>query len=75
MGEDMKVPSSGYDIAKVLRRMVNECEYKTPSGATNCRYCDCDMDHEGTHENMHAARCVVREAQAVLRYIEPEVQA
>lgn len=59
------------DLSSVLQRMVDECEYTMPSGAKNCRYCDCNMDHEGTYENMHTARCVVRDAQAVLRYTKP----
>jgi len=53
-------------LLMLLHRFVDHCEYKTPAGATNCRHCDNNMDHEGTYKNMHAEDCIIRTAQGVL---------
>jgi len=52
-----------------LSVLVDRCEYTTPAGSKNCRYCDNNMDHEGTYENMHDAVCPIRDAQLVLREV------
>lgn len=53
------------------RALVAAHEYKTPAGTTNCRYCDNNMDHEGTYADMHAEDCPVRAAKAALTGITP----
>lgn len=53
-------------LVAALHRAVEECEYKTPAGTTNCRYCDNNMDHRGTGEDMHEKGCVIVQARQAL---------
>jgi hypothetical protein len=47
---------------KNLKRLTDAHIYTTPAGTTNCRYCDNNMDHEGTYQNMHADDCPIKAA-------------
>jgi len=52
--------------AEALEILLKSITYVTPSGNENCRFCDNNMDHEGTYEDMHADDCFVHIARAAL---------
>jgi hypothetical protein len=54
------------ELRDCLIWMVNHIEYKTPHGANNCRYCDNNMDHEGTYREMHAKDCPIHAARLAI---------
>lgn len=52
---------------KVIQKVIDNITYETPVGTTNCRFCDNNMDDEGTYQDMHAPDCIIHELLAVLR--------
>ena len=57
-------------LYEALAAVVDDCTYETADGASNCRFCDNLMDHEGTHRDMHDADCLVHKARAALSAAE-----
>ena len=55
------------ELVEALKQAESGHEYTTPAGATNCKFCDNCMDHEGTFEDMHADDCVIKGIRAVLK--------
>lgn len=49
-----------------IRSVLADITYETPAGTTNCRFCDHNMDHDGTHLDQHDKACVVHDLRAVL---------
>ena len=49
-----------------LQIALNSSEYTRDDGGTNCRFCDEDMDHEGTFKDMHNKDCIVHRFRAAL---------
>lgn len=71
--ERMRKAADALDaMEQALRNAVANITYDTPAGTTNCRFCDCNMDHEGTHKNMHADDCEVRDISAALAKLEAD---
>ena len=62
-------------MTKALKGVLDEHTYEAPAGNTNCRFCDNDMDHEGTFEDMHEPDCIihfVRSAVAISKALPSE---
>lgn len=51
---------------KALNAVMANITYTTPAGNTNCRFCDNDMDHQGTHRDMHDKGCVAHQVTAAI---------
>ena len=69
--EATRPQSQGSDEAvKALEKIIKSSTYLTALGNTNCRFCDNDMDHQGTYENMHEADCEILTATKALAQIK-----
>ena len=53
-------------MREALQIALNSSEYTRDDGGTNCRFCDEDMDHEGTFKDMHNKDCIVHRFRAAL---------
>ena len=63
--------SQGSDEAvKALEKIIKSSTYLSAVGNTNCRFCDNDMDHQGTYENMHEADCEILTATKALAQLK-----
>lgn len=62
-------------ITKAMKGVLAEHKYVAPAGNTNCRFCDNDMDHEGSFVDMHEPDCIihsVRDAIALSKALPSE---
>lgn len=50
---------------------VEQCQYRTPAGSMNCRYCDKWMDHLGTYREKHEKDCPIVALRAALAEVRP----
>ena len=50
-----------------LQAVLDGIVYETPAGTENCRFCDQNMDHEGTYAEMHDSKCIVHQIRAALK--------
>lgn len=53
-------------LTKALKGVLDEHTYEAPAGNTNCRFCDNDMDHEGTFEDMHDPDCIIHSVRSAV---------
>ena len=51
--------SAAPDMFEALGAVLANHAYFAPAGNKNCRFCDNDLDHEGTFRDMHSPDCVV----------------
>lgn len=64
---DIKAIMDAYnDMLMALRAVNGDHTYITPGGHENCRFCDNNMDHEGTYLDMHSSDCVIHKVRAAL---------
>lgn len=54
------------ELLEALKNMVVGVTYKLGDGGENCRFCDANMDDEGTGLDMHDDDCVVHVARAAI---------
>lgn len=58
------------ELLAALRAIVSNSTYETPGGYENCRFCDNNMDHEGTFKDMHDPDCEIRKAKIAIAKAE-----
>jgi hypothetical protein len=56
---DAHLISAAPEMYEALGAVLANHAYFAPAGNKNCRFCDNDLDHEGTFRDMHAPDCVV----------------
>lgn len=65
--ELMNKGNSHEALLEALGGLVENATYLTPvTEKENCRYCDEDMDHEGTFRDMHDTNCPIKAATTAL---------
>lgn len=62
------------EMRSALRLVVKNHTYQAPAGNTNCRFCDNDMDDEGTSEDMHDEDCVIHAVRKALKSAKAALQ-
>lgn len=54
------------ELVAALESILANITYEHGGGRENCRFCDADMDHEGTFADMHTKDCEVHKIRAAL---------
>lgn len=58
------------EMLAALKAIEADHTYETPSGYINCRFCDCNTDHEGTFRDTHDEDCLIRTVRAAIAKAE-----
>lgn len=69
--EDLaRLVAAAPDMLKALKGVHADHTYETASGYINCRFCDCNTDHEGTFRDTHDEDCLIRSVRAAIAKAE-----
>lgn len=69
-GANARLIAAAPEILDTLKAVYADHTYETPSGYINCRFCDCNTDHEGTFRDTHDEDCLIRPVRAAIAKAE-----